>query len=69
MAALVSLHLHSEIRSIYSASSSFPYLVLFENGPKAVEVEEETWWKAYWTTEEVEKVLDPSSAEVRSFFV
>ena len=55
MAALVSFRLRSKIRNIYSASSLFPHLILLENGPKAVEIEEETWWKAYWTAEEVQK--------------
>ena len=40
---------------MYGVSSSFPHLVLLENGPKGVEVEEETWWRAYWTVEEVQK--------------
>ena len=37
------LYLHSEIMDICSTSLSFPYFVLLENGPKAVEIEEETW--------------------------
>ena len=61
---------------MYGASLLFPYLVLLENGPKAVEVEEETWWKAYWTTEEVQKakkhqnksnrVVDPYDCCIRA---
>ena len=41
MAALVLFCLHNELRNIYSVSSSFPYLILLENGPKAVDIEEE----------------------------
>ena len=33
----------------------FPHLILLENGPKAIEVEEETWWRPYWSKEEVLK--------------
>ena len=36
-------------------SSSFPHLILLENGPKAAEIEGETWWRAYWSAEEVQK--------------
>ena len=40
---------------VYGTSSSFPHLVLLENGPKPTKIEEETWWRPYWTAAEVEK--------------
>ena len=43
------------MRDMCGMSSSFPHLILLENGPKAVEIEEETWWRVYWSKEEVEK--------------
>ena len=55
MAALVPFRLRSELQNMYGVSSSFPHLLLLENGPKAVKVEEETWWRAYWSIEEVQK--------------
>ena len=55
IAALVPFYLRSELRNMYGVASSFPHLILLENGPKAVAVEEETWWTAYWTIEEVQK--------------
>ena len=39
----------------FGASTSFPHLILLESGPKAIEVEEETWWRPYWSKEEVLK--------------
>ena len=35
--------------------SLFPHLVLLENSPKATKIEDETWWRPYWTNAEVEK--------------
>ena len=55
MAALVPFRLRSELQNMYGVSSSFPHLLLLENGPKAVEIEEETWWRVYWSIEEVQK--------------
>ena len=40
---------------ICGTSISFLHLVLLENKPKAAKVEEETWWRVYWTDAEVEK--------------
>ena len=40
---------------ICGASSSFPHLVLLENGPKATKIEDEAWWRPYWADAEVEK--------------
>ena len=55
MAALVPFRLRSELQNMYGVSSSFPHLLLLENGPKAVEIEEETWWRVYWSIEEFQK--------------
>ena len=54
MLALVPLRLRAEMRDMCGAGA-FPHLILLENGPKAVEIETETWWRAYWTDAEVEK--------------
>ena len=40
---------------VCSTSTLSPHLVLLENGPKAAKIEEETWWRVYWTDAEVEK--------------
>ena len=55
MAALVPWHLRSDMIDVYGMSSSFPHLVLLENGPKPTKIEEETWWRPYWTAAEIEK--------------
>ena len=55
MAALVPLRLREDMRDIFGTSTSFSHLVLLENGPKAAKIEEETWWRAYWTDAESEK--------------
>ena len=54
MAALVPWRLRSDMMDVYG-NSSFPHLILLENGPKAVDVEEETWWRPYWSDSEVKK--------------
>ena len=55
MAALVLWCLHSDMMDVCGTSTSFPYLILLENGPKAAKIEDETWWRPYWTDAEVEK--------------
>ena len=55
MAALVPLYLREDIRDIFGTSTSFSHFVLLENEPKAAKIEEETWWRAYWTDAKVEK--------------
>ena len=55
MVVLVLLCLYYEIRDMYGMSELFPHLILLENGPKAAEIEAETWWRAYWTEEKVQK--------------
>ena len=54
MAELVPLSLREEMMSIFSKLNSFPHLLLLDHGPKASKIEEETWWEAYWSKEEVE---------------
>ena len=54
MAALVLWRLRSDMMDVYG-SSSFPHLILLENGPKAAKIEDETWWRPYWTDSEVKK--------------
>ena len=66
MAALVPFCLRSELQNMYGVSSSFPHLVLLENGPKAGKVEEETWWRAYWTVEEVQKAKSQQDGSNRA---
>ena len=55
MAELVPLSLREEMMNMFSVSNSFPHLLLLQNGPKEPKIEEETWWTAYWSKEEVEK--------------
>ena len=55
MADLVLLCLCYEIKDMYGVSESFSHLILLENGSKTVEIEAETWWRAYWTEEEVQR--------------
>ena len=55
MVALVPLRLREDMRDIFGTSTSFSHLILLENGPKAAKIEEETWWRAYWTDAEVKK--------------
>ena len=55
MAALVPFRLRSDMRDICGTSTSFSHLILLENGPKAAQIEEETWWRAYLTDAEVKK--------------
>ena len=50
---------------VCGTSSSFPHLILLENGPKAAKIEDETWWGPYWTDAEVKK-SQISSREERS---
>ena len=45
MAALVPWRLRGDMMDVYGASSSFPHLILLENGLKATKVEDETWWR------------------------
>ena len=40
---------------MYGTSIVVSASVLLENGPKAAKIEEETWWRAYWTDAEVKK--------------
>ena len=55
MAALVPLRLRDDMRDICGTSTSFSHLILLENGPKAAQIEEETWWRAYLSDAEVKK--------------
>ena len=51
---LVPWHLRSDMMDV-CGTSSFPHLILVENRPKAAKIEDETWWRPYWTDAKVEK--------------
>ena len=78
MAALVPWHLCSDMIDVCGMLSLFPHLVLLENSPKATKIEDETWWRPYWTNAEVEKaklhqeksnqIVDPYDSYMRSVY-